>query len=251
MGCSDRPRPLRVVPPAAPAGSLQRTDRRAWAEETGRAGGKEVGAGRPHVCGGCAEPSSLARTLGLITSETSPRESASTAPSAESRAGKGAPLTGRGPPEGQHVSLSHWGTVGTAKVGMASVFGVADPRQWLPAASLRPPPWLHKPPRRPDTGRGHSLLTVLLGSFQKRSNGPQVALVSQEQCLDFPLRQQNPPEAGGLPAHSSTRPASKRPSLPLCAGPELSTTTREQNCAQTQNPEACHSGGPEGNQLLR
>lgn len=70
-------------------------------------------------------------------------------------------------------------------------FNVTDPLRALPAASLFPPPGAtrvatpHDAEHRPCPMA--TLLTVLLGSLQKRSDGSQVAFVSQEQCLDFPL----------------------------------------------------------------
>lgn len=76
--------------------------------------------------------------------------------------------------------------MGTTEAGRASSFSVVpcslaastSPGRTSPHAALT---------RAQATPHGHSPLTVLFGSFQKRSDGPQVALVSQEQCLDFPL----------------------------------------------------------------
>ena len=64
------------------------------------------------------------------------------------------------------------------------------------------------------TPHGHAVLTVLLGSFKKRSYGAQVAFVPQEQRLDLPLPRRgpcsatqpeaaSPPDKGGLPPNSA------------------------------------------------
>ena len=60
---------------------------------------------------------------------------------------------------------------------------------------LSPPPLAAQALPRPEASTGPPMaapLTVLFCSFEKRSDGSQVAFVSQEQRLDFPLPWQNP-----------------------------------------------------------